>query len=153
MFDVVTTTRASSSKSFILCLHMIIIRAKQAKVDLAYFVQRDQHEIIAKHLRQSSILLFLMLTFRCNCRRRFLNSLFFLSQFITYWIQLQFYNVYLYYVPNIYLFLVLIPIRWSGTNISVFVYINFLSVWHKWRSTDNKRTSALQRKKNLWIYW
>ena len=29
---------------------MITIRAKQAKVPLAYFVQRDQHGIIAKYL-------------------------------------------------------------------------------------------------------
>jgi len=31
---------------------MKIIRAKQAKAQFAYFVQRDQHEIIAIHLSQ-----------------------------------------------------------------------------------------------------
>ena len=48
---------ARSSKSFLLCLYMITIRAytkairaKQAKVLCAYFVQRDQHGIIAGDL-------------------------------------------------------------------------------------------------------
>ena len=45
---VLTITRARSSKSFILCLYMKTIRAKQAKVHSAYLVQRDQHGIIAK---------------------------------------------------------------------------------------------------------
>ena len=49
MFEVLTTTRARSSKSFTLCFYMITIRAKQAKVHFTYFVQRDQHGIIAKH--------------------------------------------------------------------------------------------------------
>ena len=44
------TTEARSSKSFILCLYMKSIRAKQAKVHPAYFVQRDQHGIIARDL-------------------------------------------------------------------------------------------------------
>ena len=39
-----------SSKCLILCLCMKTIRAKQAKVHSSYFVQRDQHGIIAKHL-------------------------------------------------------------------------------------------------------
>ena len=47
-------------------------RAKRAKVQFAYFVQRDQHGIIAKDLTQSSIL---MWRFRCGYRRSFLNSL------------------------------------------------------------------------------
>ena len=47
-FEVLTTTEARSSKSFTLCLYMKIIRAKQAKVHSAYFVQRDQHGIIAE---------------------------------------------------------------------------------------------------------
>ena len=42
--------RAHSSKSFILCLCMKIIRANQAKVQFGYFVQRQQIEIIAKRL-------------------------------------------------------------------------------------------------------
>ena len=41
-------TRGRSSKSFTLCLYMKTIRAKPAKVQFAYFVQRDQHGIIAK---------------------------------------------------------------------------------------------------------
>ena len=55
---------------------MKTIRAKQAKVQFTYFVQRDQHEIIVKkiNLTQSSIL---MWRFRCSCRRSFLNSLMF----------------------------------------------------------------------------
>ena len=44
------TSRTRSSKSLILCFHMITIRARQAKMHLAYFVQCDQHGIIAKHL-------------------------------------------------------------------------------------------------------
>ena len=35
-FEVLTTTRALSSKSFILCLGMKAVRAKQAKVDFTY---------------------------------------------------------------------------------------------------------------------
>ena len=50
IFEVLTTTRARSSKSFALCLFMKTIRAKQATVQFAYFVQREQHEIIAKDL-------------------------------------------------------------------------------------------------------
>ena len=50
IFEVLTTTRARSGKSFILCLYMITIRAKQARVHSAYFVQRDQNGIIAKDL-------------------------------------------------------------------------------------------------------
>ena len=50
IFEVLTTTRAHSSKSFILCLWMKTIRANQAKVQFAYFVERDQLRIIAKHL-------------------------------------------------------------------------------------------------------
>ena len=38
IFQVLTTTRARSSKSFGLCLCMKTIRAKQAKVHFAYFV-------------------------------------------------------------------------------------------------------------------
>ena len=37
-------------ESFILCLYMKTIRAKQAKVHSALFVQRDEHGIIAKDL-------------------------------------------------------------------------------------------------------
>ena len=50
LFDVLTTTGARSSKSFILCLYMKTICAKHAKVQFAYFVRRDQHGIIAKDL-------------------------------------------------------------------------------------------------------
>ena len=53
---------------------MKTIRAKQAEVHSAYFVQRDQHGMIAKDVTvtQSSIL---MRRFRCSCRPSFLNSL------------------------------------------------------------------------------
>ena len=47
IFEVLTTTRARSSKSFIPCLCMKTIRAKQERVHFAYFVPRDQHGIIA----------------------------------------------------------------------------------------------------------
>ena len=47
IFEVLTTTRARSSKSFTLCFYMKTIRPKQAKVRFAFFVQRDQHGIIA----------------------------------------------------------------------------------------------------------
>ena len=50
IFEVLTTTRARISKSFIPCLYMKTIRAKQAKVYFAYFVLRDQRGIITKHL-------------------------------------------------------------------------------------------------------
>ena len=60
-------------KLFIFCLCMKTIRAKQAKVHFVYFVQRDQHGVIAKDLTsQSSIL---MGRFRCSRRRSFLNFL------------------------------------------------------------------------------
>ena len=52
-FEVLTSKWARSSKSFTLCLYNKTIRAKQAKVQLAYFVQRDQHHehgITAKYL-------------------------------------------------------------------------------------------------------
>ena len=65
--------RARSNKSFTLCLYMKTIRTKQAKVQFAYFVQRDRHGVITKDLTQSSIL---MWRFRCSCRRSFLISLF-----------------------------------------------------------------------------
>ena len=50
MFEVVMTARARLSKSFIFCLYMKTIRARQAKVHFAYFVQRDQLGIIAGDL-------------------------------------------------------------------------------------------------------
>ena len=50
IFEVLMTTRARSSKSFTLCLYMKTFRTKLAKVQLAYFVQSDQHGIIAKGL-------------------------------------------------------------------------------------------------------
>ena len=55
---------------------MKTIRAKQAEVHSAYFVQGDQHGIVAKYswlnLMESSIL---RSRFRFSCRRSFLNSL------------------------------------------------------------------------------
>ena len=50
IFEALTTKRAHSSKSFVLCLYLKTVRAKQAKVNFVYFEQRDQHGIIAKHL-------------------------------------------------------------------------------------------------------
>ena len=55
IFEVLTTTRARSSKSLILCLYMKTIRTKQATVQFAYFVQRDQHGIIAKELTSRKV--------------------------------------------------------------------------------------------------
>ena len=57
IFDVLTTTQARSSKSFILSLYMKTIRAKQARVHFGYFVQSDQFGIITKHLTQRKVLL------------------------------------------------------------------------------------------------
>ena len=70
-----TTTRAPSSKSSILCLCMKTIRAKQVKVHIAYFVLHYQNGIIAKklNLTQTTILLW---TFCCSSRHSFFNSLF-----------------------------------------------------------------------------
>ena len=53
IFEVLTTTRAHNSKCFLLCLYMKTIGAKQAKVHSAYFVQHDQHGIIAKDSRKA----------------------------------------------------------------------------------------------------
>ena len=50
IFEILTKTRACISKYFILSLKMKTIRAEQAKVHFVYFVQRDQHGIIEKHL-------------------------------------------------------------------------------------------------------
>ena len=50
ILEVLTTARARSSKSLIHCLYMKTIRTKQAKVQSAYFLQHDQHGIIAKDL-------------------------------------------------------------------------------------------------------
>ena len=50
LFEVLMTTRALSSKSFILWLYMKTIRSKHAKMHFAYFVQRDQLGKIAKQL-------------------------------------------------------------------------------------------------------
>jgi len=50
VFEDLTTTQALSTKSFILCLYMKTIRAKQAKTHFVYFVQRGQLGIIAKKL-------------------------------------------------------------------------------------------------------
>ena len=58
IFVALTTTRARSSKSFILCLYMKAICAKQAKVHFAYLVQRDQHGIIAKQLTLRKVLFY-----------------------------------------------------------------------------------------------
>ena len=48
IFEVLTTTQTRSSKSFILCLYVKIICAKQAKVHFACFVRHDQRGIIRK---------------------------------------------------------------------------------------------------------
>ena len=74
IFEVLTTTRARNSKSFILCLYMKTICAKQAKVHFAYFFY-DATKVKNRkrlNLTQSSIL---MRSFRWSCRRSFLNSL------------------------------------------------------------------------------
>ena len=47
VFEVLTTTQAHRSKPFILCLYIKSIRVNQAEVHWAYFVQSDQHGIIA----------------------------------------------------------------------------------------------------------
>lgn len=44
-----TTTTVNNSKSFV-CLCMKTIRVKQAKLQLADFVQRHRHGTITKHL-------------------------------------------------------------------------------------------------------
>ena len=56
IFEVLTKTRARSSKSFILCLFMKIISAKQAMVYFAYFVQCGQHGIIENRLTLRKVL-------------------------------------------------------------------------------------------------
>ena len=49
-------------------------RAKQARLQVAYFVQRDQFGIIAKHSPKPKASLW-MWRFRCSSRRNFLNTL------------------------------------------------------------------------------
>ena len=57
IFEILTTTWIRSSKCFVVCRCMKIIRAKeQAKVLFAYFVQRDQLEITTKYLTWRRIL-------------------------------------------------------------------------------------------------
>ena len=50
------TTRARSSKSFILFLYIKSIRANQVKGHFAYFVQCDQHNEVTKHLTHLKLL-------------------------------------------------------------------------------------------------
>ena len=47
---------ARSSKSFTLCPYMKTIRTKLGKVQFAYFVQRDQHGIIAKDVTERKVI-------------------------------------------------------------------------------------------------
>ena len=56
IFEVLTTTEARSSKFFALCLYMKTIRTKPGKVQFAYFVQRDQHGIIAKDVTERKVI-------------------------------------------------------------------------------------------------
>ena len=57
IFEVLTTTRARSGKSFILCLYTKTVRAKQAKVHFAYFVQSEMwNDRKTLNLTQSFIL-------------------------------------------------------------------------------------------------
>ena len=74
IFEVLTTTRARSSKSFILFFYMKTISAKQVQVARHIFCTAfptwNDHRSL--NLTQSSIL---MSPFRCSCRRSFLNSL------------------------------------------------------------------------------
>ena len=58
IFEVLTTTPARSNKSFILCFYTKSIRARQAKVHLAYLVQCDQHVKIATHLTLRKVLFY-----------------------------------------------------------------------------------------------
>ena len=56
MFDSPTKVRGRGRKCLFLCLYMKTIRAKQAKVYFAYFVQRDQDGIISRHLTLRKVL-------------------------------------------------------------------------------------------------
>ena len=54
--DVNFSATPQYSKSFILCFYMETVRTKkQAKVYFAYFVQLNQHGVIAKHLTQRKV--------------------------------------------------------------------------------------------------
>ena len=57
IFKVLTKRWTHNCKSLILCLYMKTVFAKQVKINFTYVIGRDgdQHEIIAKHLNQSSI--------------------------------------------------------------------------------------------------
>ena len=58
IFEFLTTRRAPSSKSCILCRNTKTIRAKQAKVRIVYFVHCDEHGMIAKHLTERKVLFY-----------------------------------------------------------------------------------------------
>ena len=72
IFDVLSTSRARSSKFFILCLCMKIIRGKQAKSVLCLFCTTWPTSKNSKtlHHAQSSILIW---RFRCSSRSKFLK--------------------------------------------------------------------------------
>ena len=54
--EILTTTEARRSKSFTLFLYRKTISNKPGKVQFAYFVQRDQHGIIAKDVTERKVL-------------------------------------------------------------------------------------------------
>ena len=58
IFEFLTLRRAPSRKSCNLCLNTKTIRAKQAKVRVAYFVHCDEHGMIAKHLTERKVLFY-----------------------------------------------------------------------------------------------
>ena len=74
IFEVLSTSRARSSKFFILCLCMKIIPAKQAKSVLCLFctTRPTCNNSKTLNLAQTSILIW---RFHCSSRRRFLISL------------------------------------------------------------------------------
>ena len=74
IFEVLSTSRARSSKFFTLCLCMKIIRARQAKSVLCLFCTTwpTCNDSKTLNLAQSSILIW---SFRCSSRRSFLTSL------------------------------------------------------------------------------
>ena len=138
IFEVLKTTRTHSSKSFILCVYVKTIRAKQAKVYFAYFVHRNQHGIIAKRQPPFHSLSKHM----ANVWRPVLVKM---THLICTWNRLIFWlpivnTIYIYGIIFIYVWLIKLPwlvfvckvntFSWAGIN---FVYVElFLSFFlHK----------------------
>ena len=97
IFEVLTTTRARSSKCFIVCFYMKTISAKQVQVARHIFCTAfptwNDHRSL--NLTQSSIL---MSPFRCSCRHSFRRDS---SENVAQNCKFKFFNLFRHYVSLI----------------------------------------------------